>query len=515
VIIGLVVLQTLDVLQGAWMIKRLISAAACYTLGVPLEHSFEQTFVTALRSAGLLEPFQPPPRVFVTPSLVPRNYGMIYRYSNFDADWPPFLQRPWDYLHAVLGIPPGVDKGSLSPQVYRHGPFPYPDLGLAAGFDPRSGKVLVATNPAPRAFLVYAAEVADYRTILDRLTRGYDLHRCALLETPLAEPLPRENTLPGMPVLIRRFEPDSLVLDVDAREKALLVLAEAWYPGWRAKMDGQVCECVPANVWMRAVPVPAGRHQVRVYFRQDHLVPGLLISLASAALLLAVLARPKHLTPPGPDEPKVPEMVTAPPMGGNGSPEQKAPPPLASANVLSIYFKPFCVLAAGGLAVWLVGGTERQRLRRFHSMKTNVDASTHYQKATSFTVRHQTAPAIAHYTEVLRLKPDSVEALNSLAWIRAASAHAEFRNGPGAVRLAQRACELTQYQVPLYVGTLAAAYAEAGRFDEAVAAAARARDLALAGGQSELAAGILKLMDLYQARKPVWKADQLDESHRE
>ena len=88
------------------MIKRMITASAFCTLGVPLERSFERTLVTELRKAGLLEPFQPPPRVFVTPSLVPRNYGMIYRYSNFDADWPLFLRRPWDYLHAVLGIPP-------------------------------------------------------------------------------------------------------------------------------------------------------------------------------------------------------------------------------------------------------------------------------------------------------------------------------------------------------------------------------------------------------------------------
>jgi uncharacterized membrane protein YfhO len=77
---------------------------------------------------------------------------------------------------------------------------------------------------------------------------------------------------------------------VDAKTNALLVLTEAWYPGWRAEIDGRVCACLPANLWMRAIPVPAGRHQVRVYFHQDYLLPGLLISLASAGVLLLVLA---------------------------------------------------------------------------------------------------------------------------------------------------------------------------------------------------------------------------------
>jgi len=227
---------------------------------------------------------------------VPANYAMVDRYSSFDAECSLFLRRPWDYLHAMLGIrPPEFLNFSLAKEVYDHGPFPYPDLALAAGIDPTTGILQVATNPAPRAFLVYAGEVVgDYGTILTRLAEGHDIHRSALLEEPLAEPLPRESVWPGTAALIRRFEPNSVWVEVEAKEKALLVLAEAWYPGWRAEIDGRVCTCLPANLWMRAIPVPAGRHQVRVYFHQNRLVPGLLISLASAGLLLLVLAWPKR-----------------------------------------------------------------------------------------------------------------------------------------------------------------------------------------------------------------------------
>jgi hypothetical protein len=53
----------------------------------------------------------------------------------------------------------------------------------------------------------------------------------------------------------------------------------------------------------------------------------------------------------------------------------------------------------------------------------------------------------------------------------------------------------------MLVGTLAAAYAEAGRFDDAVATAQKARDLALASGQKDLADRNQKLLELYQSHQ--------------
>ena len=295
VVIGLVCLQGLGLIYANWLFKRVYTYYIVY--GEQPDHPFQKTLVAQLRERDLMQPFQPPPRVCVPPALVPANYAMLYRYSNFDAACSLFLGRPWDYLHAMLRIqPPEVQNTSIAREVYSHGPFPYPDLALAAGVDPATGTLQVATNPAPRAFLVYATEVVgDYGTVLTRLAQGHDIHRSALLEKPLADSLPQESVWPGTAATIRRFEPNSVLLDVDAKEKALLVLAEAWYPGWRAEIDGRVCACLPANLWMRAVPVPAGRHEVRVYFHQNYLLPGLLISLASLGLVLvAVLVNPKR-----------------------------------------------------------------------------------------------------------------------------------------------------------------------------------------------------------------------------
>jgi tetratricopeptide (TPR) repeat protein len=97
------------------------------------------------------------------------------------------------------------------------------------------------------------------------------------------------------------------------------------------------------------------------------------------------------------------------------------------------------------------------------------------------------------------LVPDLVPALNNLAWVLATDREAMNRNGAEAVRLAERACTLTDRQIPVLVGTLAAAYAEAGRFKEAIETAQQARALAQAAGQPEVAERNRQLLALYQS----------------
>jgi tetratricopeptide (TPR) repeat protein len=91
--------------------------------------------------------------------------------------------------------------------------------------------------------------------------------------------------------------------------------------------------------------------------------------------------------------------------------------------------------------------------------------------------------AIASCREALRVNPNSHEALNNMAWLLATAPYADFRNGPDAVRYAEAACQQSENQVPLYIGTLAAALAEAGRFSDATQAARRAIAAAEDAGQ--------------------------------
>ena len=113
----------------------------------------------------------------------------------------------------------------------------------------------------------------------------------------------------------------------------------------------------------------------------------------------------------------------------------------------------------------------------------------------------QEAEVLDQLNEAVRLNPDSVEALNNLAWLLATSPHPDFRDGPRAVTLARHACELTQFAKTIYIGTLGAAYAEAGQFAEAVTTAQRACDLAAKNGEQSLLQRNQELLECYQAHQ--------------
>ena len=76
--------------------------------------------------------------------------------------------------------------------------------------------------------------------------------------------------------------------------------------------------------------------------------------------------------------------------------------------------------------------------------------------------------ALADYDQAIRVNPKHVFALNDRGWLLATCPDGRYRDGSRAVESARRACELTSWKTPDYLSTLAAAYAEAGRFDEAV-----------------------------------------------
>jgi Tfp pilus assembly protein PilF len=126
----------------------------------------------------------------------------------------------------------------------------------------------------------------------------------------------------------------------------------------------------------------------------------------------------------------------------------------------------------------------------------------HYELAVTLGLQQKTDEAIAEYRAALKIQPNFSDALNNLAWLLAANPNPQLRNGVEAVELAERACALTHNTQAIKIGTLAAAYAEAGRFDAAVASAQLADDVALAHGETNVATANLQLQKLYQSRHP-------------
>lgn len=130
------------------------------------------------------------------------------------------------------------------------------------------------------------------------------------------------------------------------------------------------------------------------------------------------------------------------------------------------------------------------------------DARSHYHLALSLLIQDKVEEAINHYQEAIRLGPDWPEPLNDLAWLLATSPRAVLRNGARAVELAERACHLTQFKEARFLGTLDAAYAEAGRFPEAITTAEQAKNLAVAAGDKTIADLAEERLKLYRAGLP-------------
>ena len=145
------------------------------------------------------------------------------------------------------------------------------------------------------------------------------------------------------------------------------------------------------------------------------------------------------------------------------------------------------------------GAAEAALTNYLRLLELHPDPGIHAKAAILLSGRARTTEAINHYRQALKFAPDWALALNNLAWILATAPEATNRSGAEAVQLAERACALTHSEVPLMLGTLAAAYAEAGRFTEAVETGERACAVARAAGESELAERNRELVGFYRA----------------
>jgi membrane protein YfhO len=143
----------------------------------------------------------------------------------------------------------------------------------------------------PRAFLVdqhvTLAGNAARRAMRDTL----DLTRAAVLEEPLEaarQPEPA-GALMGQ-AAIRRYEDDRVWIATDADGRRLLVLTDAFYPGWQATIDGRGTSILRADYAFRAVSVPAGRHVVEFRYQPKSVEYGFYATHAGLAVVVFLLA---------------------------------------------------------------------------------------------------------------------------------------------------------------------------------------------------------------------------------
>ncbi len=283
------------------------AARVAWAVPAPSFLDSERDLARTLGRASLLNAAAPP-RVLVPPDVARENAAMVYGWASATGYNALTLDRTWRYLHDRLGVPVPVDENTyVSAAVYDRGPFAYAEAALAVGWDPAANAVAFRRDADPRAYLTpRVRRVRHWADAAPLIAAGHDVHDAALVEEdgllPPAADTARAplgagaapaggQTAPGGSATIVAFAPERLLVRTDSDRPALLVVKEAWYPGWSAAVDGRPARCVPANGWMRAVPLEAGAHEVQLTYRSRRLAIGALLCVVTAAALAGAIAR--------------------------------------------------------------------------------------------------------------------------------------------------------------------------------------------------------------------------------
>lgn len=131
------------------------------------------------------------------------------------------------------------------------------------------------------------------------------------------------------------------------------------------------------------------------------------------------------------------------------------------------------------------------------------DESIHVNLANAYLQKGMEAQAVAQFDRALELAPADMEVQNNLAWLLATSPQASLRDGKRAVDLALKANKAAAGKNPIVLGTLAAAFAEAGNFSEARRAAQQGIAVANAAGQKQAASRLAQQLKRYEANHPL------------
>ncbi len=244
-------------------------------------------------------------------------------WSDAAAHGQPAARQPWprdaagwDYLARADWAQPGAPQAITVRNVAAQGELVLRGVSL---IDARTGTHAALTMPADGQFRrVHSGDVKVYVNV-QALPRAFvvgrvvaaadDAAALAALEDPTFEPadqvvlLAEELAAAGLQeqaaalagdalnaqVQVASYKPEEVALEVALDAPGVLVLADTWYPGWQATVDGQPAALLRANYLFRGLLLPAGQHRVLFEYRPASLTRGAALSLAAALILLIMV----------------------------------------------------------------------------------------------------------------------------------------------------------------------------------------------------------------------------------
>jgi hypothetical protein len=182
-----------------------------------------------------------------------------------------------------MAIPPGARMGDAALTAFLD------RGGFVLADDGERFKVFANPSAVPRAFVTYRARPApppaDLLHAMSR--RDFDPLAESFVE---GDPLPFQPGAPrGHPATFVRDDEAEVELEATLERPGLVVLADSFYPGWRATVDGRPAPILATNHLVRGVPVEAGTHRVRFVYAPASLRSGAASSALALVVVLALL----------------------------------------------------------------------------------------------------------------------------------------------------------------------------------------------------------------------------------
>ena len=219
------------------------------------------------------------------------NTGLLYGFEYFQDIDALGRQCYTDFLIFINALPPD-QRGNLLrvlnvKYVIAFHPLNVKRLKLVHEFPEHYSRLYEVTGGVPRAYVVSRATYEqDPMSTLRRLSSEvFDPMREVIVDTPTH--LASKTSFRGA-ATIKLYENNKVQISARLSDPGILVLTDAFYPGWKAFVDGKEQKVLRANYFFRGVELPTGDHRVEFVYDPLSFKLGLVISSLTAALLIAV-----------------------------------------------------------------------------------------------------------------------------------------------------------------------------------------------------------------------------------
>jgi hypothetical protein len=134
-------------------------------------------------------------------------------------------------------------------------------------------------------------QVDDSQAALEMIRAGSIDHKAqVLLETEVFEKPPICSDQLQAELQVQEESSNVISTKVHSQAAGYLVVADVWYPGWQAYVDGERAPLLRANYLFKAIPIPAGEHEVAVLYQPKAFNLGAAVSIAAIILLIGLVA---------------------------------------------------------------------------------------------------------------------------------------------------------------------------------------------------------------------------------